>query len=73
MGTQTYEITVSGRLGPVVRSALARLRVRTDRPTYVVQLVTADADSVWDLLQTLTERGYEPSLLRVSPSTTRHG
>jgi hypothetical protein len=28
---------------------------------------------VWDLLQTLTERGYEPSLLRVSPSTTRHG
>jgi hypothetical protein len=67
MATQTYEITVAGRLGPVVRNALAHLRVLTDGPTYVVELVATDAASVSHLIAVLAERGCEPSVLRVSP------
>ncbi len=58
------EVTVAGRLGAVVRSALTELGVSVDRPTYVVEIAVADADALWQAIGLLTQRGARPTLLR---------
>lgn len=59
-----FEVTVAGRVGAVVRSALNELGITVDRPTYVVELVAADPDALWQAIGLLMQRGAPPTLLR---------
>jgi hypothetical protein len=73
MSADTYEVTVSGRLGPVMRNALAKLGVRAGRLTCVIEVVTSDPDALWPIVRRLSDAGYEPFVLRMAPTTTRQG
>lgn len=61
-----YEITIAGRVGPVVASCLPGLH-RITPPATVLHLVVTDAAAVLGVLELLTDHHLTPIDLRIDP------
>ena len=56
-GTTTTEISVAGRLGPVLRAAFAEMRITTRTEFTVIRARPTTDEALADLVRTLVERG----------------